>query len=703
MQKVTKLSLIVVLPLIVVVAIAAGVFTGDDSTPPSGDRMTALLQHIPADTPLVMVGRYDSDSLEYTDSYLRRANPEDLEEIAELIESASDGEDASLLSWLLRDYARTTATEGTTGLEKRYGIDLLGAYAVYFHGAAPVIRLPLNDAGPLASVLAQAQEDTGSDYREEPLGDATLRVWPLHEERGVELALLLEDDWLTLSIIHASDSADARLERFARVPSADALAHAPVLDQLRAEYAQADLFMGFLDIHQIMQAALLPEQNSTGRELLQWFPEFADTLQEEQTPECRRDMVSLAAQMPRLSLGLHEMEQQGDDLRQRLGLNWRIENTAALSSLQKMQGFVPDYSRRHDDKRLAFALGLDMSQLVPVATELWTQFTNAQFECQELIEAQQMVQSFNPAMLAMMGAAMVDSVRGAGFALYDLNEQAVSPQDLLGSVLVSLSSEDPSAIASMLGMYLPQMAGVAIPDDGTPVAIPEVMGMTDFQAAIKGKHLVLFRGDAAKRDAQALANEPLNKNGLTGVALNLRDFPGLVNFPQSLLSDMSGGQCADLVGGAMTLSMLDMAFTWSETLSNEGWAADWDIVAGVLPALQARDLAGDYQLMALDDYDCRWYPIGTETLSSDGTGDFAGSNEQQDCENYQSEFEWQLVGSLLRQEPVSQRERFDCNAEWNDAEQPEPFSCAVMQEGSEGFYCVSTTDEGMDVYRYIAQ
>jgi|GEM_PF-1657348 len=708
MQKVTKLALLVALPLVVVVAIAAGVYVGsgsskDGARASTDDRITTLLQHIPADTPLVFVGRYDSDSIEYTDAFMRRSNPEDLEEVADLLRSFSDSSEANLLSWLLEDYARTSATGGVSGVEARYGIDMTGAYAAYFHGAAPVIRLPLDGSEQLVSVLAEAQEDTGGEYREESLGDTSLRVWPLHDEFGVELALLLEDDWLTLSVIHSSDSPDARLQRFARAPSGAALADSEQLEQLRADYADADTFMGYVDVHQILQAVLLPEQNSTGRELLEWFPEFAESLEEGPSAECRRDTVGLAAQMPRLSMGMHETSRQGDAIHQRMGVDWRIESAAVMSSLQKMQGFVPEYSRRHDDKRLAFALGLDMSQLVPVATELWTQFTSAHFECPELIEMQQTVQGFNPAMLAMMGAAMVDSVRGAGFAIYDINEQATTTQELLGSTLVSLSSEDPSAIAAMLGMYLPQMGGISIPEDGTPVALPETMGVTGFQAAIKGKHLVLFRGDAAQRDAEALASEPLNKDGLTSAAVNLRDFSGLMNLPQELLGEVAGGQCATLLGGALTMTSLEMAFGWTESLGDSGWVSELDFVSGILPTLEARDLAGEYRLMAMDDYDCRWHAIGSESLGSDGTGEYVGTNEEQGCENYQSEFEWQLLGGLLRQTPVSQRERFDCNAEWNEAEQPDPFSCEVMHESSEGFYCLSTGEEGMDLYRYIAQ
>lgn len=703
MQKITKLSLIVVLPLIVVVAIAASVLTGTDHTDPDRPEMQALLESVPADTPFFFAGQYDRDSIDYSDALMRRSNPQDLEHIVELIEGLSDRPEASLLGWLLDDYSHTVATTGMTGLAERYGTDLYGTYAVYFHGAAPVVRWQLENSDAIRSVLAEAQADTGSEPREEPLGESSLQVWPLFDDQEVELALLLEDNWLTLSLIHPSDSDTARLQRFAQTPSADPLAGTAKLAQLREGYADAEAFMGFLDIHQILQAVLLPEQNSTGRELLQWFPEFADTLQEGQSPECRRDMVSLAAQAPRLSFGLQDMNLQDDALRQHLGLDLRIENTTTLTALRNMQGFVPDYTRRHDDKRLAFALGLDMSQLVPVATELWTQFTNARFECQELIEMQQMAQGFNPAMLAMMGAAMVDSVRGAGFAVYDINEQATGPQELLGAMLVSLSSEDPSAIAALLGMYLPQMAGVSIPDDGTPVAVPEVMGMTGLQAAIQGKHLVLFRGEAAERDAEALGDEPLSKNGLTGLAVNLRDLAPLLSLAEDALGGGPGGQCSDLVGGVLGLAKFDMAFTWSETLNDDGWAADWDLLAGILPTLEAGDLSGEYQLMALDDYDCRWYPIGSETLNPDGSGEFSGFNEEQDCENYRSEFEWQLIGSLLRQAPVSQRERFDCSAEWNEVESLEPFSCEVMQESEDGFYCLSTTEGEMDVYRYIAQ
>ncbi|WP_341936409.1 hypothetical protein [Marinimicrobium sp. C2-29] len=701
MQKVTKILIPLVVVGVVVAAIAAGVFTQKGASSSAG--LDDFLTHIPADTPVLMVGHTSAENIESMDAMLRNMNPQDLQPFYDLLAESEEGSGARLLQWLLDDYIQTGVAGGYEGLSERYGFDFTAPYGIYLNGAAPVVRFSLSESAPLKSVLAEAAAETGVTAEEAALGSATLYSWELSADKPeLKLGLAVDESSMTLSLMMDSDSNEARMRRFARQPVEQPLAGSERVKELRADYAEADQFMGFLDFHRIAEALLLPEQNSTGRELRGWFPEMEQAMGSNLTDACRQDYVGLAASMPRLTMGAEAYSLDSDTLHQTLGFLWQIDNEPVLSSLKKLQGFVPAYAREADDKLLAFALGVDVSQLVPVLTDLWTQFTNASFACAELKQLQQQAQALNPGMLAM-GTAMFESVRGAGVAVFDLAPSDQTPMGLDGSVLVSLSSQNPAAIASMLTSFVPQLGGLQIPQDGTAVEIPDPMGLGGNYIAIKGKHLVIYRGEAAKAQAEALAGEALEVSGLSALSLNLSEPKELFQLIEPMTAQSATGGCTPMYAGLLSLTKSPMVMTYNEHFSDRGWKGTLDMDMTLIDVMESATLAGDYQIDTLDDADCQWYTIGTETLNSDGTGQFAGENASFDCDTYRAEFNWELTGSLMEQTGGTESERAACDSDWETADSDTEFDCGVLALDNTGFYCMSQADGEMELFRYIRQ
>ncbi len=697
MQKIIKVAVVLVVFVAVAVALATGVFTSGTS---SDNGLDEFLTFVPADSPVVMVGQTKADYTELSSKTLLNMNPNDLEPLLQLFDSYEEGSGAQLVRWLMDDYIQTAAQHGQQGLVERYGADPTGPYGFYISGVAPVVRLSLTSAEPLKAVLAEAAQETGVTAEESTLGSATLYSWTLNdEEPAIELGLALDERSLTLSLLNSKDSMEAQMLRFARQPQAEPLAGSERLKQLREDYADADQFMGYIDFEQLVTGFLLPDQNSTGRELRAWFPEMEENVTEGMTDACRNDYVALAKHMPRVTMGSDDYAVDGNELSQDLGFLWHIDNQSVVTSLQKLQGHVPGYARTVDDKLAAYALGLNVSQLVPVLSDFWTQFTTAEFQCEQLQAMQQQAQSYNPAMLAM-GTAMVDSVRGAGIALFDIEQSDATPAGIDGSVLVSISSENPSALASMVRSFVPGMSGLNIPTDGSAVEIPDPMGLGGNFAAIKGKHLVVYRGSAAEAAAEELAGESLETNGLSALALNMREPMKLFNTMEPVMQNIGSAGCAESFVGVLALTQTPISIGYQEELSQRGWRGDMAIAMEVADPVTAEDIAGQYELALLDDSNCSWEPLGQETLGADETGGFATTSADGACEEYQSEFTWGMTGRLLSQSTHVERQRDSCDSDWNTMEAAEDFECGVIAAEGDHFYCSTLTDGVTELYRY---
>ncbi|MAN53285.1 MULTISPECIES: hypothetical protein [unclassified Marinimicrobium] len=697
MQKITKISLVVLVLVGVAVAFATGVFTGSRT---SGNGLDELLTFIPADSPVVVVGQTKADYTELSNKTLQNMNPNDIQPLIDLLDASEEGSGAQLVRWLIDDYIQTAATQGQQGLVDRYGANPTGPYGFYFSGAAPVVRFSLTSAEPLMAVLAEAEQETGVTAEQSTLGSATLYAWSLNEEKPeIKLGLALDERSLTLSLLNSKDTPEARMLRFARQPQAEPLAGTERLKQLRKDYADADQFMGYVDFQQIVTALFSPEQNGTGRELRTWFPEFEQDFAQDMSDACRNDYVALASHMPRITMGSDGYSVNGNELGQDLSFLWHINNDSVVTSLQKLQGHVPGYARTVDDKLAAYALGLNVSQLVPVLSEFWTQFTQAEFQCEQLQAMQQQAQSYNPAMLAM-GTAMVDSVRGAGIALFNLEPSDTTPVGLDGSVLVSISSENPAALASMASSFVPGMMGLSIPSDGTAVEIPDPMGLGGNFAAIKGKHLVVYRGSAGEAAANNLAGETLETNGLSALALNLREPMKMFNTVEPVMQTMGNPGCAETFVGLLNLTQTPISMGYQEALGQRGWRGDLSIEMEVADPVTPGDIAGEYELALLDDSSCSWEPLGQETLGEDQTGGFASESADGACDEYQSEFTWSMTGRLLSQSTHVERQRDACDSDWNTMETAENFECGVIAAEGDHFYCSTMTDGVTELYRY---
>lgn len=702
MLRLSKLSLILALLFVAgAVALAVRYLADSPELAPPGSA-NAFLQAIPADTAAAVVGQNTRENLQEIQAWWG-ADLHDLRNTIELWRVTINGDHAGvrLFQWLLDDYVTTLERDGLEGGFQRYGLDPEGASAYYLHGAMPVLRMAVADPEQVRAFLVQAEAEAGVPHRVVTLGEAQLQAWPLLAESadfpGLELGILVDEHSVTLSLLTEQDEPAARMQRFALTPPEESLADAGTLDTWRDEFERSDLLLGFIDIQRLVEAALLPERNLMGRDLAQLFPDYQAQLQ--LSPACRQEYVDLAGIAPRIILGMTEQSVQDDQLSMGMRSVVEIQHAEIADQLQRLPGFLPSYSFRLDDKIFAYALGLETDNLVPVLTELWTRLTQARFECEQLQSLQQMAASYNPMMLGL-GVGMVQGLKGVGLAIYDLLPDPESIAGVTGSAIISVSTQNPQAVAGLLTTFVPGMHGLVLPEDGTPVALPPFFVPAGTHAAIKGDHLVVYRGVAAQEAAESLADEPLHSNGISALAFNVtRISDQLLDQPEAF-ADYAQGQCAQAWAAVLEMQQSALAASYSTTFSQLGWDGkfNWQVAK---PAAFPEDFSGTYLLEQVSEA-CTWQPLGIERKRPDGSGSYTMMDQELGCSLYETEYHWTRTGATLQQTVVAEREREACTDEWTELE-PEDFACTLLPRKTGGFYCYQMNENDAEVYRLIPQ
>ncbi|HET8903024.1 MAG TPA: hypothetical protein VFN16_03440 [Saccharospirillum sp.] len=677
-----------------------GLFSGGE-----GDNsMESLLSQTPADTSLFIGWHNTTEGRDIMDSWAL-ANQSDITELQTVLAElgSEDSPMLNLAEALLIDYSKA-ATGGYSELLTHYGLPAEGAGALYLHGAMPVARFALDDPEAFNAVLNQAILESGAAPVLKQIEGVEVRTWRLTPEgdaESVDLAIAVDQGIATITLFNHTDTEALQAERLGLAEISDSLAEQGDWEALGERYDYDETLRGYIDIDGIAETLLTGTNSRLRRDLEALMPEEIERMDSQLAEnQCGPEGYALARQVPRFAFGSESISATSDTLSQQIGMILEMTNTDLTSQLSRLPGSLPAYSTDGSDKLLAFALGLDVNALAPVATALWSQLTETEYKCPALAEAVAPLRQNNPAMLGM-ATAMAQGVKGIGAAVYGIEADTSSPVGLVGSILVSVSADNPSVLAGLISSSVPGMAGVTIPSDGTPVQMPTPMVPQPVFAAIKGKHLVVYTGDAAKAPADALASEALNTRGSTAIAFNYERIgkAALVAMESPMVASnaqgmaMATGSCVDAYASILQIAALPLEGSYRDTYTDRGWEAMLEVELGKLTSDPSVP-TGTFQSEMLDT-DCTWYDSGVEIINADGTGQFTETDETGQCALYQADYRWTQNGNVMEQTTTQLLARDTCEAEWE--EQPEEtFTCSLLGTHNGYLYCKYGT--GMDAY-----
>ena len=525
--------------IVIAIAIAAGIYFfkggkvgGLSLSGGSLPSENAVLEYVPADTvffagsvePLDFAKTLEmSSKMGFDYSAMMGAGFDDLKS-----ELGNAPDAAKVLVSIYGDYLKAVKNKSVKELGLRSELNM----AVYTVGVLPVIRLELDGTDAFSKAIAKIEADqgvtatvntvNGVEYREYSLDDGT-------EEVPMSLVIATHDNQAIVTVNTELDDAKDLQRTLSEKPTTNIL-DGGVLNELASDNGYLGYSIFLLDNLAIVDGITKPSANAFGKSLQEVLDAYGagNDMKDIQTPACNTELTGLTQNWPMLSAGYTEFDDSNASYKMVLKGN----NADLLETLGKLRGHISD-NVSNDDFAMSFGIGLDMDQMVPVITTVWESLTKEDFSCPPLAEMQAGLRQSNPMMLGMM-SGMVAGIKGVGFSVVDVNEDALSnvernPMAFMqdGQFMVTVTAEKPQNLLQSLGMYAPELAQMKLEDGGEPQVLPAGVG-AETKIALRGHDLVLMMGQTDELIGKVESNGSLEKNGLMTFSMDFKKYMGLL-------------------------------------------------------------------------------------------------------------------------------------------------------------------------------
>ncbi len=684
-----------ILILLLVCAGALGLWKFDPLNLFGQKQQAMLLEYVPADTLFYMGGKTDKALTDFVANYpLLASSPSQSVAMNTLKEDlfGSDAASAKLVKYLIEDFSKTSGN--TYGdLADYFGTGGEGEYAFYFHGAIPVAHFTLNDVEKFNSVVVSASKEAGLSFKEDRIGEADVKRWSLHEEGDISLDFVIATtkNSAVLTLASSDDDENILAQRVGQNPLQASLASSGEIKKLRADYGYSEHLIFYFNFEHLLKGMYEGENTSLGKDLARYLPgDVKSQLDQSITEECKQDYLGLVGQFPRMVGGYTDLKISGDQLISDFQFLFELKNKLVTDELKKLQGHLPKHTLVSNDKLFGFAMAFDIDQMTPVATALWNAFINADFKCENLVAAQNKAREQNPAMIGMV-TGMAHGIKGLGVSVFDFKWDANTKQPSEINALISVAAETPQSVVSLMQMA-PMLAGTSVAVDGTPtkLTLPMLPPSIELFAAVKGKHVVVYSGEKGKHGADAMTSEGLVASGLYGGSVNYRKILELAeNFDVSNGPMKQAKACIDYYEFLHIMDSMRMDISMTFKSIDEGLEIR---AGGTMDKPKAQDysidVTGKWKVEYLDE-ECSWIDSGTETISSDATGQFSEYDSDLGCEVYQVAYNWEKQGGKITMTGSGQeRFRDTCEEEWQ-SEEATTYTCHLINiAGSDSFQCI---------------
>ncbi len=452
--------------------------------PPTRLQGPAILAHIPADTPYVMVS-LEPMPRDYLEYYLRSNRPK----LARALETlrALDAERMKVMVALLEEFEAHFTVEGFAEL----GLPTNGRMAIYGLGLLPVARVELADAARFSAFLERVLARAGASVvRGEMKGRKT---WSYaFESQGSPTVVLALDGKDLVFVVAPASGIERQLARaLGDEKVGPTMLETGRLQALATAHGFKAWFLGYADVALGLQAL------ESDRDVLVSFgaelPAFP--------PPCREELGALAATAPRLIFGVDELS--AGRARATVEIELRPELARDLLAARVS---VPGMGQPLGDNVISMGAAVDLSA---GARALWA-------EAQRVAETPRQCGALAPVtegardlvrVLAGPIPAPWSSVRGFAVTVADASSTLGIPNVKAFGVL---AATDVIHLIDLARQSFPSLSGVRIPEDGTPVALPAglIPFMPEAHVAMRGGLLGLSLGAGMRTELARLMSAP---------------------------------------------------------------------------------------------------------------------------------------------------------------------------------------------------
>ncbi|MCF1458118.1 MAG: hypothetical protein LPH21_11365 [Shewanella sp.] len=410
------------------------------------------------------------------------------------------------------------------------GFGLANSVEGYFYtlGLIPVMKIQIKDADAFYRRLDQAEEESEWSHSLRQIGNLNVRVYSFDNLDGaMEMLVADRNGWLTVTLAFDGQTPLVVEQSLGIKPVDMNMTQTSLLQDIVRRHGMQVESISFIN-HQSLVAGLTQGTGLMGRQLTKIFQLMQDdSLDVLRTKDCRQELTGIAGNWPMTVSGFTHMSinERHSDIEVRTVVE--SNSTAIMSALESIRGHINPDASRFGQSVFSLGLGLNTDNLAAALNKVWREMTQPEYQCPPLVELQYELARANPATLGMF-TGMAQGVQGISVVVsgYDMDD-AGQLKSL--DALVSLAVSNPADLFAMSAGFLPQLAGVQLPADGSGVDVTDVLGLPPLgrvMLAAKGDHLVLYTG---KRSAE-LANELAVQKSLAanGMAVMTADYKQLL-------------------------------------------------------------------------------------------------------------------------------------------------------------------------------
>lgn len=488
-----------------------------------------LLGYVPADTPYVFAN-IDPVPKAYIDAMADKMAPiaslyEDMikDALAKLAKEPADDPAIPVVKAILEELQGKISLAGMESI----GLSSQAHIAMYGVGLVPVIRAELKDPAAFQAFIGRVEKRAGQPLLAFKVGDQS--YWRIGKE-GEEMAGLMaiaEGD-LVLSLMPAKPSNEL-LERLLGVTlPEESLADEHKLQDLNKQYGFTPNGSGYIDMVRVMQS-LVEEKTGIEKE----FVAAIGSKDELPTPECKAELLGIAANMPRFAFGYTKLDEQQVDMLALLELKPELAKPLAA-----IPAPVPGLGAPTDSV-FDFGFSLDVQKMVDFANAQAAAVAATPYKCADLADlntgfAELRTSMANPGL--MMAAP---ALKGARAVVTRFEMPAGGEPIVEGTLLIA--SDNPQSLVALAGNFAPQVTALGLKPGAPPMPLPAELappGTPPMYAAMTDKALAFAVG----------ANQESTLPGVLGAA------PGT---PPPLLTFGYGGKFFEAIADAGMMGLAD--------------------------------------------------------------------------------------------------------------------------------------------------
>ncbi len=414
---------------------------------------------------------------------------------------------------------------------KSNGIGTNVQYSAYMSGFTPVLRFSLIDAQIFSNWIVEVENTLKVTPNIDSINGIQFRRYGAKRNAAngnIILAVTDSQAVLTLDIGSESDlrralGIDKPQRSFASEGTVAALNRAWNYSGQQTWFFDAGEFVAKVTSPSDDQAQLM-------NKALDESGVSASSRQSITTQACRDELTALSATWPRVVGGYRNFSVADERFSADIHAALEVDHPKLLSLLDALRGHISPVVK-DSDSLFAVALGLDLERAPSVLNEINLMLGQLNFECPLLSEVNDMGAAMLP---VLMGAGALNSlaqgISGFSFTVQNLNVDASLDTPKVSNVdaLVSLATPKPRMALQSL-KRVPYLESLEVSADGSATEVGPALAAKARQigsdltikTAQHGQHLTLFTGEQGSAAAMQLADEPLDKNGIFYMKVDL--------------------------------------------------------------------------------------------------------------------------------------------------------------------------------------